>query len=309
MIKLEIIKFFKSKSLIYLLTTLISKASVFIIIPVSAIFLSTENFSDFGIIFPTITLMTIASSFGLGSFILKKISELGNNQIAKVLSSSISFWVIFNFSFFAIIAAISFFFFKEKFNVILLTTGCFTFNSILVFNTSQYQLFDSNFKFFIFSSVVKFLYGLEILIFFIIKDVDLILILITFFVTSFILFLISIYDNLKNIKFVWINPLKSDYNIVKFCFPLFLNSILAYLLFINSRVILDYFNFITYSSIFSLCYSFSAILTIIYATFTSLYVPKIFTNEAKVLKKINQINESLSYSTLFGSVLILIIFV
>ena len=40
---MEIINFFKSKSFSYLLTTLISKASVFIIIPVSAIFLNTEN--------------------------------------------------------------------------------------------------------------------------------------------------------------------------------------------------------------------------------------------------------------------------
>ena len=40
---MEIINFFKSKSFSYLLTTLISKASVFIIIPVSAIFLNTET--------------------------------------------------------------------------------------------------------------------------------------------------------------------------------------------------------------------------------------------------------------------------
>ena len=305
---MEIINFFKSKSFSYLSTTLISKASVFIIIPVSAIFLNTENFSDFGIIFPTITLMTIASSFGLGSFLLKKIPELGNNQIHKIFSHSISFWIIFNFCFFITIALISFFFFRENFYVINLTTGCFIFNSILVLNTSKHQLFDSNFKFLIFSSAAKFLYAVEILIFLMIKDVDLLSILCTFFVTSFIIFLISLYDNLKNIKFVWINPLKSNYNIVKFCFPLFLNSILAYLLFINSRVILDYYNFVTYSSIFSLCYSFSAMLTIVFATFISLYVPKIFTAESKVLEKINEINESLSYLTLFGSLLILIIF-
>ena len=305
---MEIINFFKSKSFSYLLTTLISKASVFIIIPVSAIFLNTENFSDFGIIFPTITLMTIASSFGLGSFLLKKIPELGNNQIDKIFSHSISFWIIFNFCFFTTIALISFFFFRENFYVINLTTGCFIFNSILVLNTSKYQLFDSNFKFLIYSSAVKFLYAVEILIYLIIKDVDLLLILCSFFVTSFIIFLISLYDSLKNIKFVWINPLKSNYNIVKFCFPLFLNSLLAYLLFINSRVILDYYNFVTYSSIFSLCYSFSAMLTIVFATFISLYVPKIFTAESKVLEKINEINESLSYLILFGSLLILIIF-
>ena len=178
---MEIINFFKSKSFSYLLTTLISKASVFIIIPVSAIFLNTENFSDFGIIFPTITLMTIASSFGLGSFLLKKIPELGNNQIHKIFSHSISFWIIFNFCFFITIALISFFFFRENFYVINLTTGCFIFNSILVLNTSKHQLFDSNFKFLIFSSAAKFLFAVEILIFLMIKDVDLLSILCTFF--------------------------------------------------------------------------------------------------------------------------------
>ena len=49
-------------------------------------------------------------------------------------------------------------------------------------------------------------------------------------------------------------------------------------------------------------------LTIVFATFISLYVPKIFTAESKVLEKINEINESLSYLTLFGSLLILIIY-
>ncbi len=305
---MEITRVLKSKSFYYSLAVFLTKASVFIIIPVSAIFLNIKDFSAFGIIFPTITLMTITSSFGLGSFLLKKIPDLGINKKDEIISIGISLWFIVNLIFFIVITLISYFYFREYFILIILTAGCCIFNSSIILNISKHQLLDSNFKYVFFSSGVKIFYALEILFFIKIQDVDLHKILFTFFFTSLIFFLISLYDNIKNIKYEWINPFKSEYRIIQFCFPLLLNSFVAYLLFINSKIILDYYNFIEYSSIYSMSYTFSAILSLLFAIFISLYAPKIFTEESRVIKKINSIVESLSYLTLFLSILILIIY-
>ena len=296
-----------NKTTIYFITTLAAKASIFVILPISAIFLDTKNFADFGIIFPTITLMTIASSFGLGSFILKKIPEEKDSR-EKVYSSVLSFWILTNVFLFGFIISLTFLFFDEYFKITLLTCLCFIFNSLASLNASNYQLFDSHLKFFIFSSGIKIIYAIQIIIFLLIGGINLEELLISFCSTSLLFFLYSLYDKTSYIKFIWTNPLNNDFRIFNFCFPLFINSLIAYLLFINSRFILDFNQLENYSATYSLAYSFSAFLTLIFNTFITLYAPKIFTIHKYVIKKIDSLVISLLMVTLFLSVLILIFY-
>ena len=264
---------YKTPNFLIAVAEVLSKVATFIIIPLSGLFLVTNDFILWALIFPTIQILSGALSFGLPTYLLRSYTkEIVDN---KVDSTQI-------FISFLIISAVSSFVFlifkgiyidsplvSWKIYLILIT------NSFLLIIQQKYQADKNGVKFFNQTVIWRIGFAIVLPTTYLLKyEASLDLLLNMLLLIQLLLLIVAVYQECLPFKFNF--DLLQQKKIFKFGYPLFITGILQYIIYMNGRYFIFEMGMEAEAYAFSIIQSLVGALNLVFAVFVRVYVPHFF---------------------------------
>jgi O-antigen/teichoic acid export membrane protein len=265
--------FKKSADFLIALSEVLSKLATFIVIPVSGLFLSTQEFTIWVIIFPSIQILASALSFGMPNYLLRAYFVDESKKIVDpfpVYSGFLILCVLLGISFLGVKLLFSENFFLSWTFFFLLVT-----NSFLLIIQQKYQAEKNGLRYFTQSLIWRIGFAFVILIFCAFKmQIASYLLMQVLLIIQMILLIIAIYMECLPFRFKF--ELSIQKEIFNFGFPLFLIGLLQYITFMNSRYFVYNKGDADATAIFSIIHTFVGALNLLFVVFVRIYIPKLF---------------------------------